>query len=164
MVMGRKQVDDKNWADRDRIDFHRCYNEAEGYYLAGLTLEEIGQRLSLSLERLDGWEKEYEWKKKRAAVMTSPRGIGTILREKLQRQVEVLASGNGVLEVDKVEEITKLTLLITKIEGAGGNILAAMVEVLREFSRFLRANIGDRDQYHLVSSWVQEFLRSKTDV
>jgi uncharacterized protein YjcR len=162
--MARKREDDKNWADRGRIDFHRCYNEAEGYYLAGLSLDEISERLSLDLERLRDWEKEYQWKAKRAAMITSPRGIGAMLRERLQRQMEKMSASTGDLEVDEVKKITELTLLINKTEGAGGNVLAAMVEVLRDFSRYLREHIGDRDQYHLVSSWVQEYLRSKTDV
>lgn len=145
------------------MDFGRCYNEAEGAFLAGGSIPVIATRYSVSIERLRGWMEKYCWEKKKAAAMTNPRGIGAMLRDKLQKQVE-RAMEAPELNVEKVEEITKLTILINKIEGAGGNILAAMVEVLRDFSRYLRENIADRDQYHLVSSWVQEFLRSKTDV
>lgn len=161
--MARGKKDDSKWADRERMDFGRCYNEAEGAFLAGGSLEAISARYSVSLDRLQGWAKKYCWEEKRSAAMTNPRGIGAMLREKLQQQVEKCMA-EPELNVEKVEEITKLTLLITKIEGAGGNVLAAMVEVLRDFSRYLRENIGDRDQYHLVSSWVQEYLRTKADV
>lgn len=145
------------------MDFGRCYNEAEGAFLAGGSIPAIAARYSVSIERLRGWMEKYCWEAKKSAAITNPRDIGVMLREKLRKQVEACMSAPE-LDVVKVEEITKLTLLITKIEGAGGNILAAMVEVLRDFSRYLRENIGDRDQYHLVSSWVQEYLRTKADV
>ncbi len=153
----------ENWADKERIDFNRCYLEAEGMYFKGDGLKEIGVRLGLTEKRLEGWEKEYGWVAKLEALMEAPRGIGEMLRENLRRQVAGQV-GQKNLKVEEVKAIAELTNLIAKIEGAGGNLLAATIMVIRDLSGYIRANCSDRDEYHLVSNWLQGYLRSKTDV
>jgi hypothetical protein len=159
--MGRG--DDSNWTDREQIDFQRCYNECEAMYSAGSELSEIAKQYGLTLKRLQGWQKKYLWDAKRQAMLESPKGIGAMLRENLRKQVQQQV-GAEQLDLAKVEEITKITKCIKEIEGCGGDFFAAAVEVLRDFSVFIRKNIPDRETYELVSSWVQEYLRSKTDV
>jgi hypothetical protein len=158
-----KRGDDSNWTDREQIDFQRCYNECEAMYLAGSELPEIATQQGVTLKRLQGWHKKYVWDAKRQAMLESPKGIGAMLRENLRKQVQKLAGGDQ-LKVDQVEEITKITKCIKEIEGCGGDFFSATVEVLRGFSAFIRKQISDRETYHLVSSWVQEYLRSLTDV
>jgi hypothetical protein len=86
-----------------------------------------------------------------------------MLRENLRKQTQALV-GKGDLKAADVEEIAKLTSCIQKIEGCGVNVLAVTMEVLMGFSAYIRKNIPDKDQYQLVSSWVQEYLRSLAEV
>lgn len=152
-----------NWASRKQIDFHRCYNECEAMFLAGNDLPAIAERYEVSQARLEEWREQYFWDRKLAAMLTAPKGIGAMLREKLRQQVQAQLEADQI-DGAKVEEITKLTKCIKEIEGFGVNVLAATVEVLQGFSVFIRKNISDRDTYSLVSSWVQEYLRSLADV
>lgn len=132
-------------------------------FLAGSELSEISKAHKVTVQRLQAWKKKYRWEAKRQAMLESPKGIGAMLRENLRKQVQQQV-GAEQLELAQVEEITKLTKCIKEIEGCGGDFFAAAVEVLRDFSVFIRKNIPDRETYELVSSWVQEYLRSKTDV
>jgi hypothetical protein len=132
-------------------------------YFSGAGLEEISQRHNVMIGRLKEWEVEYNWSGKKAALMESPIGIGVMLREKLRQQVHCQTQGQE-LTVEQVGKITKLMKCIKEIEGCGGDVLAAAIEVLSDFSRFIRERTQDREVYAQVSSWVQEYLRSKTDV
>ncbi len=152
-----------NWADRDRMDFFRCFNEAEGLYLLGYSLREIEARLQVLPDRLTAWAEKYQWQAKREAMMVSPKGIGAMLHEVLQKQMQELIVKDA-LTVEEVEKITKLTTLIKKVEAQGGNFFAAAIEVMRAFSVWFRKNCDHRDEYHQVSTWIQNYLRTLTDV
>jgi hypothetical protein len=158
-----KQNNDNAGGGREALDFQRFYNESEAMFLAGGKLPEIAKQYGVSLDRLKEWHKKYFWAKKLSATLESPKSIGAMLRENLRKQTQALV-GKGDLKVTDVEEIAKITSCIQKIEGCGVNVLAVTMEVLMGFSAFIRKNIPDRDQYQLVSSWVQEYLRSLADV
>jgi hypothetical protein len=162
--MGRKNRGGQaNWADRDRLDFYRCFNEAEDLYLIGCSLETISDRVKVTVKRLENWKERYVWETKKAAMMETPRGIGAMLREHLRVQVQE-AMEKKELNPEKLEEIGRLTGLISKIEGGSANILAATLEVLKGFSVWLRKQCENADEYHLVSGWLQNYLRVLTDV
>jgi hypothetical protein len=148
---------------RDQIDFHRCYNEAEELFLLGQSLESIASQLSVTVDRLSGWSGKYGWPEKLVAMMTSPAGIAAMLREQLRKEVQVAVTQSR-LDLEGVERISRLTVLINKIEDGGFNFLAAASTVIRRFSHYLRSQCSDREEYHLVSTWVQNFLRTLTDV
>jgi hypothetical protein len=155
--------DRKNWAEQDRNEFHRCYNEAEELFLLGKDLSEISDTLKVTVERLQTWNEKYDWPTKLVAMMTSPAGIAAILRERLRKEVQVTMVRDK-LNLEQIEQVSRMTTLINKIEDGGFNFLAAASMVLRRFSSFLRQNISDKDEYHNVSTWVQNFLRTLTDV
>jgi hypothetical protein len=115
------------------------------------------------MERLGVWSEKYGWQSKLVAMMTSPAGIAAMLREQLRKEVQVTVA-QGKMDLEAVERITRLTALINKIEDGGFNFLAAASTVIRRFSHYLRSQCSDREEYHLVSAWVQNFLRTLTDV
>jgi hypothetical protein len=162
-MAAKKQEGDSAGGGREALDFHRCYNECESMFLAVGTLAEIAKQYGVTLQRVKDWHKKYLWAKKLSATLESPKSIGAMLRESLRKQTQALV-GKNQLKVEQVEEIAKITTCIQKIEGAGVNVLAVTMEVLMGFSTYIRKNIPDRDQYQLVSSWVQEYLRSLADV
>lgn len=147
---------------RDQIDFHRCYNEAEELFLLGQSLESIASQLNVMVARLEGWAEKYGWRAKLVTMMTSPSGIAAMLREQLRQEVRVTVT-QGKMDLEAVERITRLTTLINKVEGGGFDFLAAASVVIRRFSVYLRGKCSDREEYHLVSTWVQNFLRTLTD-
>jgi len=155
---GKRSVRHEGWSDRDRIDFLRCYNESERLYLSGLGIEEIGKKLGLSEERLSKWCMEYSWERRRHALMESPRGISVLLRNILRSKMQELMEG-GSLDSEAAKELGDLSLQINKIEGIGGDRLAIAIYLIGDFTKYLRERCAERDEYFLVSSWMQSYLK-----
>jgi len=145
----------------DMQDFYRCYNDAESLYLAGVELPEIATRLGVAIERLVRWFDEYQWTQRRRALMEVPRGVGAMLREQLRRQVEAQMGPEKLLAIKNVEEIARLTKLIANIEGEGAPKEAATIEVMREFSAYVRKEAPDREEFYLLASYIQNYLRTQ---
>lgn len=162
--MGRtERANSENWGDKQRIDFFRCYNEAEDLYLEGWSLPEIAKHHNLLEMRVFQWCDKFQWERKREIMMSAPNGIGAMLREKLRKQVEA-ALGDDKLETENVEEISKMTKLINQMDGGKVEFQAAAIQAIQNFAVYLRKMCSDRDEYYLVSGWLQNYLRSVTEV
>ena len=85
-----------------------------------------------------------------------------MLREHLRVQVQE-AMEKKELNTEKLEEIGRLTGLISKIEGGPVNLLAATLEVLKGFSMWFRKKCDNTEEYNLVSGWIQNYLKALTD-
>ena len=133
------------------------FEEAQSLYLAGKTLEEIGQLFPVALKTLTRWQQEGQWEEKRRLVPVSPRWLGEalkgLLREKASR---MLAKGD--LKPQELEELTKIITLMDRLCSHGWNIRAAALEVMDRFGDFLRRWVGDPEELKRISLRMQEFF------
>lgn len=135
------------------------FEEAQSLFLAGKSLEDIQELLSVALVTLKRWHQEGQWEEKRRQVLVSPRWLGEalkgILREKAGR---LLAKGD--LEPQELEELTKIITLIDRLCSQGWDIRAAALEVMDRFSDFLLRWVTDQEELKRITTRMQEFFRN----
>ena len=123
----------------DAISLEKVLIAEESYVRRGVSRRRIAAEMGLARRTVESWAKKYEWERKRKAWMSTPRTVGLTLREMLQEQMEGVVK-DGKLDVAKVEEVERLTRIIDRVEKEGYQFLAAAVEVMQEFARWLRAH------------------------
>jgi hypothetical protein len=136
----------------------RYSEEAQSLFLAGKSLEEIGQLFPVALSSLKRWQQEGQWEEKRRQVPVSSRWLGEALKGLLREKTgRLLAKGD--LRPQELEEITKIYTLIDRLCSQGWDIRAAALEVMDRFGDFLRRWVTDPDEVKKISQRMQEFFR-----
>ena len=134
------------------------WEDAQSLFLAGKDLEEIQGLLPVALLTLKQWHQEGQWEEKRRQVPVSPRWLGEalkgILREKAGRLII-----KGDLKTQELDELTKIVTLIDRLCTQGWDMRAAALEVMDQFSDFLRRWVTDQEELKRISYRVQEFFR-----
>lgn len=134
------------------------WEDAQSLFLAGKSLEEIGDLLPVALTTLARWHREGQWEEKRRQVPVSPRWLGEalkgILREKAGRLIV-----RGDLKPQELDELTKIVTLLDRLCSQGWDVRAAALEVMDRFSDFLRGWVTDQEELNRISHRVQEFFR-----
>ena len=129
------------------------YDECERLYVReGKTQREIAELFNISEKTISKWSRMGEWARKRKEYLTSSRtGVAEKLRERLYRLIEEEA-----IDARKADEIYKLMLTIEKIQGF--DLMAATIEVMDRFSRFVRGRVQDRGFLDKLSDLMQAFF------
>jgi hypothetical protein len=130
--------------------------KAEEYYLRGLSCEAIAKEMKLTARQVNRWRSEYCWVEKRAEVLENPRSVADMLRDKLREQVAIVTiSGN--INIEQLDEISKMTKLIKEIAGEGYQLLAATIEVMHLYLDFVRNH--NTEDFETVFKYSGEFFR-----
>ncbi len=134
------------------------FEESQSLFLAGKSLEEIGQLVPVALNTLKRWQQEGKWEEKRRQVPVSPRWLGEALKGVLREKAgKLLAKGD--LKAKELEELSKILTLIDRLGSQGWDIRAAALEVMDRFGDFLRHWGTDQDELNRISLRMQEFFR-----
>ncbi len=134
------------------------FEEAQSLFLAGKSLEEIGQLFPVALQTLKRWQQEGQWEEKRRQVPVSPRWLGEALKGLLREKTGKLLI-KGDLKTKELEELSKLLTLIERLSSQGWDIRAAALEVMDRFGDFLRRWVADPEELNRISQRMQEFFR-----
>jgi hypothetical protein len=140
-------------------EYVKFYDTAEQMFLSGMEIKAIADELMVNEKKLYRWRKEGSWEAKRQAALENPKTIGEMLREVLRSKVSNILQA-GDISVGEAEELAKISTLIEKIEKESYQFMTAAVEVMRNFTDYIKVKCSDQEEYMLISHWVQGWFRS----
>jgi hypothetical protein len=140
-------------------DKYRWYEEAEALYLQSGKLSEVSEKVGCPLKVLEGWCREYNWEVRRQGYLGSPRGAAEVIRGMMQSKVSALGA-SGELTVARVEELGKISKALGQMDQEG-LASAGRMEVIREFSKWVRGRCKGEEDYAVVSHYLQSYLQEE---
>jgi len=133
--------------------------EAERLYVKkGKSLKEISELLGVSVNSLLKWKDYAGWNYKRRKFLSTPRGVEEKLEAVLRAKVEELENMNPAeVSASVVDSLWKLLKSVESVRKER-DLFAETVDVMDEFTSFLRWKVKDRDFLEKVFALINEFF------
>jgi hypothetical protein len=149
-VMSKENMDLRNR--------YKAYEECELSYLRGMKIAGISKESGVEVRVLERWRKEYYWEEKKRLFLLSTRGITDLVKELLDRKVSSMRAA-GEVDIVVVEEIGKIMKTMNQIgnEGIGQS---GVMEVIRDFTLWIRGRVSNIEEYRIISFWLQKYVNS----
>jgi transposase len=124
----------------------------------GKTAAQIAALLPVSENTVYKWSLKGGWPQKRAAALNSPKNLGEMLRQNLERQVEIL-NGEERLNPATYDAIYKSICAIQKVERAQ-DLRVIAIAVGEGFFGYLKGQDLPAGELQLIGGRFREWLRS----
>jgi hypothetical protein len=135
------------------------YDQAEGLYARGHTLEQIAGIIPVSVPTLSRWKQKGGWEDKRRAIMAGSRNVAEILQEALEEKITSLR-GSGVLDERAFDSIAKASAAIERLRRGAYDFRGAAVEVMERFTAWARREIQETEELRRLGEWIQGWFKS----
>jgi transposase-like protein len=142
----------------DAVSAEDIQRAEEMYVRSGRNTVEIAREFGNSVKTVEAWCRHGEWVRKRKAWMTTPRTAAVTLRENLHKRMEAVCASGTILE-EEAKEVERISKLVDRMEREGYQFNAAAIEVIWAFTAWVRQQAITDEEYMVVSSWLEAWLR-----
>jgi transposase-like protein len=139
------------------------WGEAERLYVReNKTAEQIAQILPVSANTLYKWRLKGGWEAKRAAALASPRALAERMRRALEKYLITIEAKaeEGTLDNAIFDAINKAMAAIKSVERQAMDLRVMAVEVMKEFTDFLKAENLPPGELQLIGGRIRTWFRS----
>jgi len=134
------------------------YDQAEGLYARGYTLEGIAGIIPVSVATLSRWKTKGDWEARRRERVASARNVADILEEALAEKIAGLREQAG-LDDRAFDSIAKASAAIERLRRGSYDIRAAAVEVMERFTAWAREQ-AEAEELQMLGRLVQGWFKS----
>jgi transposase-like protein len=139
------------------------WDEAERLFVReNKTVEQIAQILPVSANTLYKWRLKGGWEAKRAAALASPRDLAERMRRTLELYLTTIEAKarEGTLDNNTFDSINKAMAAIKGVERQALDLRVMAVEVMKEFTDFLKAENLPPGELQLFGGRIRSWFRS----
>jgi hypothetical protein len=134
------------------------YDQAEGLYARGHTLETIAGIIPVAISTLSRWKAKGDWEAKRRLHMASAGNVADLLQDVVLDKIAQIQMERGLNSGD-FDALAKATAAIERMRRNTYDFRAAAVEVMERFTAWVRREVEDDGELETLGKLIQGWFK-----
>jgi hypothetical protein len=134
------------------------YEQAHSLFISGIELAQIAKDLQVPLNTLQEWQTVGLWERKKELVTGHPKLMGEALKGLVKQKVQKILDSGDQININNIEELTKIINLVDRLEEHSWDERAAVVEVMSLFGKFARQQVEEKEELQILVKLMEKFF------